>query len=143
MGCSNKESRGGTSRLPNSFSIEEGRTAYVWVDIVGRGAIRAGQVQRFHLLFGNRGNVDAAGVTVWIDILANNADIQAHLPGRIDASRPLNLGDGLATVFERPNVSTISITLMNIPPAFTAALPFDLLIPAVGQFEISLEVTAQ
>lgn len=52
--------------LSNAFTIEEGRAARVWVDIVGLNLIRPGRAQSFHVFYGNTGNVDAVGVPLWI-----------------------------------------------------------------------------
>jgi hypothetical protein len=58
-------SDGTAAVLSQVFTIEAGRAAQVWVDIVGRGAIRVGRSQQFNILYGNRGNVDAVeGVLV-------------------------------------------------------------------------------
>lgn len=59
--------------LANGFSIEEGRQAEVWVDILGRNAIRVGGEQTFNILFGNRGNIDAVGVPIWISGIPKDA----------------------------------------------------------------------
>jgi hypothetical protein len=54
--------------LPNAFLIEEGRAAEPWVDIIGFSRIRVGQWQSYTVVYGNRGNVDAIGVPLWIQI---------------------------------------------------------------------------
>jgi len=45
--------------LPESFTIEEGQTTLLWVDIVGLPVIRVGREQNYWILVGNSGNVDA------------------------------------------------------------------------------------
>ncbi len=49
---------GSSTRISKGFTIEEGRAAQLWVDIVGRGAIRAGREQTYWILYGNHGNID-------------------------------------------------------------------------------------
>ena len=44
--------------LVNAFTIEEGRAPDIWVDIVGRSAVRPAQQSDYCIVYGNRGNVD-------------------------------------------------------------------------------------
>ena len=51
---------GGTVfRLPAGFTIEEGRAAKLWVDVIGRDTARPGLAQRFTILVGNEGNINS------------------------------------------------------------------------------------
>lgn len=59
---------GSTNTLPGAFTIEEGRNPQLWVDIIGRGAIRAGREQTLQLLYGNRGNNDITGGFLFIGL---------------------------------------------------------------------------
>ncbi len=56
--------------LPEGFTIEEGSSPQVWVDIVGRSVIRAGREQTYTLFYGNRGNVDTFDVMLLVRIPA-------------------------------------------------------------------------
>lgn len=59
---------GRISVIPDGFMIEEGRKADVWVDIVGLNLIRPERPQSFQIFYGNRGNVDANGVPIWVSV---------------------------------------------------------------------------
>jgi uncharacterized repeat protein (TIGR01451 family) len=72
---------GGVSfTLNNGFTIEAGRAPQVWVDILGLNLIRPGRAQSFQLLVGNRSNVDAIGVPVWIAGIPRNAVLKLGFP---------------------------------------------------------------
>lgn len=58
------------------FTVEEGGMAQIWVDIVGREAIRPGRAQTYYILYGNRGNVDAVGVPLWFAGVPNDATLE-------------------------------------------------------------------
>lgn len=57
------------------FTIEVGKPADVWVDLLGRENIAAGRRSTFTLLVGNRGNVDAAGALIGLSGLPTDAQI--------------------------------------------------------------------
>lgn len=48
-----------SATLADVFTIEAGRAAKVWADIVGRFTLRTGYDQQFFIAFGNTGNSDA------------------------------------------------------------------------------------
>jgi len=50
---------GQTVTAPTPFIIEEGGKSELWVDIIGRGEIRAGRDNNYVIRFGNRGTVRA------------------------------------------------------------------------------------
>jgi hypothetical protein len=53
-------------KLSHAFEIQNGGSSQPWVQVIGRGAVRQGLTQSFHVLYGNRGNVNALGVPLWI-----------------------------------------------------------------------------
>ncbi|MBI3799873.1 MAG: hypothetical protein HY268_23230 [Deltaproteobacteria bacterium] len=57
-----------TTTFPQGFTIEEGRTAQVWVDIIGRNTIGLGRGQTFYIVYGNRGNIDANGPVLFVAV---------------------------------------------------------------------------
>jgi hypothetical protein len=59
---------GTSAMLSDAFTIEEGRAAEVWVDIIGSSTVRAGMPASFYVLYGNRGNVDIYGSVSWVAI---------------------------------------------------------------------------
>ncbi|MFT2007148.1 T9SS type A sorting domain-containing protein [Pontibacter sp. 13R65] len=58
--------------IPNGFSILEGVKAHPWADVIGFDRIRRGQWQTYTVTYGNKGNVDATGVPLWIQIPADS-----------------------------------------------------------------------
>jgi hypothetical protein len=132
-----------TFTLSNGFTIEEGRTGAVWVDVLGPRAIRAGQARRFYLVFGNRGNIDAVGANVWLDVFAANASLTPYFPALVDGRTEIGPGYVPAIPLERSAVSTLPVLITNVPPGYVGMLPFDVDVPVLGHFDISLEVTAQ
>ncbi|MBM3226228.1 MAG: DUF11 domain-containing protein [Candidatus Tectomicrobia bacterium] len=59
---------GNAGTLASAFTIETGRTSDVWVNIVGPQAMRVGRPSVFYIVYGNRSNVDAVGVPIWISL---------------------------------------------------------------------------
>lgn len=55
-----------TATASRRFTIDQGGTVDVWVDIVGRNVIRAGREQVLNVVYGNKGNVDAGAGRVWV-----------------------------------------------------------------------------
>jgi hypothetical protein len=55
-------------RFPNSFTIEQGSNPELWVDIIGRNAVRNGRPFTFQVAYGNEGNVDGKGVILWVAV---------------------------------------------------------------------------
>ena len=51
-----------TITLPGGFTIEEGRAAQVWVDIIGRDIFLGDREFKQDIVYGNSGNVNAYGV---------------------------------------------------------------------------------
>jgi hypothetical protein len=117
-----------TFTLPGGFTIEQSRGAEVWVDIVGRTAIRPNRAQTFTVMFGNRGDVDALGVPLWIGGIPKSAtwnlgfDI-APPPSDIDWSE-------VPTYLETEDDIRLPIFIPLIPPGFTGTLKIELTVPA-------------
>ena len=57
---------GNSAAAPGAFMIQPGRTPEVWVDILGRSKVRVGTPATFTIVYGNRSNIDARGVPLWI-----------------------------------------------------------------------------
>ncbi len=47
--------------LPGVFTVEQGGGRQVWVDILGRNAVRPDHPEAYTIIYGNCGNVDADG----------------------------------------------------------------------------------
>jgi hypothetical protein len=52
--------------IPGAFTVEQGGYTDVWVDVIGRNIIRGGRDQVYYIQYGNRGNIDANLVRVWL-----------------------------------------------------------------------------
>jgi hypothetical protein len=120
--------------LPQAFTVEPSRFAQPWVEIVGPGAVRAGRPSQFQVLYGNRGNVDARLVPLWMEI-PNDGVVQTEftilpppLPGTEDfdwASVPTSiLGE---------STTKIPLLLPDIPPGAVATLSFSITFPSSGR----------
>jgi len=78
-----------TAALAGAFTIEASGRHDVWVDIIGRSRILRGRETKFYVIYGNRGNVDAFFVPVWVTGIPLDATIdlkfnfipQPQLPG--------------------------------------------------------------
>jgi hypothetical protein len=55
-----------TAMLANAFTIEQGGASHVWIDVLGFNFLRMGRPQRYTLMYGNKGNVDAPGGHFWL-----------------------------------------------------------------------------
>jgi len=67
-----------TAKLPNGFTIQPNQAASVWVDLMGRDTIRASHsATTYTLLYGNRGNVDAYMVPLFVTGIPKGAEVKA------------------------------------------------------------------
>lgn len=85
-----------SSTLANAFTVIQGGYSDIWVDLIGRTALRAGLSQTYYIVIGNRGNLDAYSAEIWLQIpspLAWDADA----PFR--PSRSVTGADGYTTLF--------------------------------------------
>ncbi|NOT54729.1 MAG: hypothetical protein HOP18_09015, partial [Deltaproteobacteria bacterium] len=57
---------GTAGMLTDAFTVEEGRAADVWVEVIGPSSVTMGSPSTFYIVYGNRGNVDAMGVPIVI-----------------------------------------------------------------------------
>lgn len=109
---------GGSASLPGGFTVEAGGSARVWIDLVGRDAIRAGREQVFHVLIGNRGNVDAIGYPMigGIPVGATwRLDLRAPSP-------PLTLDDLLTVAEAAGEETSVHLPTMRVPPGATGSV---------------------
>ena len=68
---------GAPATLPGGFTIESARAPDLWADVVVSDRPHpGGSAQRYTILFGNRGNVDATGATL---LLTVPSDVPIHL----------------------------------------------------------------
>jgi Concanavalin A-like lectin/glucanases superfamily len=132
-----------TVTLSAAFTIEPARPpGQVWADIVGIGAILVGKTQEFTILYGNRGDVDALDVPIWLKGIPTTATFTPEftltqpptIPGwpPFDSSSPITVTT--ATDIQVP------LIIARIPPGAVGALKFSLLV--TNTTPIHLVVTA-
>ncbi|HVT16972.1 MAG TPA: LamG-like jellyroll fold domain-containing protein [Thermoanaerobaculia bacterium] len=124
------------------FTIEPGRGAQPWVQIVGRGAIRAGRPTEFQVLYGNRGNVDARWVPMSIGGIPRDASYQL---GADVSPPPIPGTDGIdwskiPISIDTPQGFAIPLLVSTIPPGTISSLHFSIRVPAPEEFDLSAAV---
>lgn len=132
--------------LPDAFTIEEGRAAQVYVDIIARSAIRTNREVRCAFVVGNMGNVDALAVPVDIAGLPANAiftpDYTFLPPQPVDPNVPPVDYSQIPKFYEtadgRHNYPMI---IPRVPAGQTLTFAFRLTIPTEQEFD--LEVFAE
>ena len=134
-----KNPDGTTSTLPQSFTIAKGVGAQVWVDIVSRRLIVVGREATFSFLYGNRGNVNAVGVPLWIGGIPSNA---AWRPGFDITPPPMLPGDGstdwsqVPIHFDSDGEIFIPLFIPVIPPGYRGILKIAVTIPSEGEIKL-------
>lgn len=120
--------------LPNGFTVEEGGTPQLWVDVLGPSRIRVGRPTRFTLLFGNRGNVDASGVPLILGIPRSmdfglNFSFAPPPPqvGQVPTNWDAAAFNGLSQ--EHPDFTMIPLLLPVVPAGSTQVLEFTITAP--------------
>lgn len=130
----------GSTTLPGGFTIEEGRAPQVWVDIVSRDTILVRRPQTFYVLVGNRGNVNAIGVPLYVTGIPKDATwtLATELAAPpLGAQGLINID--FATIpkhVETENEIAVPLFIPVIPPGFTTVLPLKLSIPSLRDLEI-------
>ena len=134
-----KSPDGTTSTLSQSFNIEKGVGAKVWVDIVGLPLILVGREATFSFLYGNRGNVNGTGVPLWIGGIPSNA---AWRLGFNITPPPVLPGDE-ATDWSQVPIHFVSdgqifipLFIPAIPPGARGVLKMGVTIPSEGEIRL-------
>lgn len=120
--------------LPAAFTVEETREPQLWSDIISRTAIRAGAPVRFTIIYGNRGNVDAADVPltllmpkdfVFDPLFAITAPPAS--PGQsFDDFRAVPIAAGVDAASD---LVSIPLLLPVVPAGFTGTIEYNLTLP--------------
>ena len=129
---------GQSTTLPNAFTIESGGEAKLWVEIIGRNQIRMGREQTFMITYGNRGNMNAIGVPLWIGGIPKGATVKLNfdvLPPRPLPETSLDYSQ-VPTSIEAGNQIIIPLLLPMIPSGFTGTLSFTISVPSSEKFQI-------
>jgi hypothetical protein len=122
---------GATFTLPGGFAVEEGRPPELWVDIIGRDVIRPERQQTYWIAVGNRGNVDASGVPIWIEY-PDNLEIT---PG-FDVLSPITIPDGIPV--DESNISkefllddrvNLPLVIARLPGGVVQVFEFSMTVP--------------
>ena len=126
--------------LPGAFTIEVGRPADVWVDLLGRENIAAGRRSTFTLLVGNRGNVDAPGALIGIGGLPPNAQIDLGADiWQPDGSDPF---DSFMPTRVISGELSSTIVLTRILPSTTIARQIAITVPVSADLELQVAAFA-
>jgi hypothetical protein len=111
--------------LPGAFTIEPGGAVAPWVDILGPARIRLGREQTFTILYGNRGNIDADGVPVWIEGIPTDAtwhlDFDLATPPPASGVPNIDWTKVPVSIIRNGQVS-IPLLIPHIPPNSTGFL---------------------
>jgi Secretion system C-terminal sorting domain len=129
--------------LIEAFEIVNGKDADPYVEINGFSVIRANQWQSYSIVCGNRGNVNATGVPLWI-IIPQNIDYELDFPtARFPDTQTIDF-DTVAYSFltdtildEEGNFKAIPIFIPVIPASQNLSLNIKLRSPVTQTFEIS------
>ncbi len=134
---------GTSSTLPRGFTIQAGTEPQVWVNVVGLGLIVPGRPQTLTVFYGNRGNVDAVGVPLWLAGIPADASVQPGFRGV--PPPPLVPGVDYSQI---PSFTKTSSQLEGgfLVPVVTAgatgALPISITIPQVENFQVQAWTSA-
>ena len=119
---------GSRIRVDNAFTIESGRPAKGWVDVLGRGAIRLQRQSAFSILVGNSGNVDTDFSSVLLQIpegLAWDLQLPLVVPAAMDDPA---VGEFSHFAIDIPKLRADEV--LSFPLQITAQAPGDFLISA-------------
>jgi hypothetical protein len=122
--------------LSNGFTIEEGRAPQVWVDILGLNIFRPGLARSFWISYGNRGNVNAIGVPLWIAGIPKNATFTLNFdiaPPPVLAGQESIDWNQIPVHIETDADIVVPLIIPQIPPGHTGSLSITLNIPAPAE----------
>jgi len=86
-------------KLPKSFTIEPGSNPQPYVNVAGRNRILFGRWQSYQLNIGNKGNVDASGVPLFLVVSKANG-LELDFKNLKIAMAPKPLADGLGYLLD-------------------------------------------
>jgi len=120
--------------LPAAFTVEETRAPQLWSDIISRSAVRVGAPVRFTIIYGNRGNVDAADVPLTLilpkdfvfDPLFTITAPPASPSQSFDDFRTVPIAAGVDAASE---LVSIPLLLPIVPAGFTGTIEYILTLP--------------
>ena len=126
--------------LYGAFTIEEGRTADVWVDILARDRVLVGRQQTFTILVGNRGNVNAIGVPICIAGIPKDCKWKREFkitdPPQVEGEEPVDWTD-VPVHIETDDEIIQPLFLPLIPPGSTGTLKMSISVPTSRSYQLS------
>ncbi|HEY7113259.1 MAG TPA: FG-GAP-like repeat-containing protein, partial [Thermoanaerobaculia bacterium] len=133
-----KNPGGATATLPDAFQIEEGVGPIPWTQIIGPSKIVKGYPWTFHLIVGNRGDVDAHGVVVWLSGIPSEAQVQILTPLATPPQFPGNPVDlsAFPQIVQTGAGQEIPLFLPLIPPGAERVFSFSLKMPGAGNIPL-------
>lgn len=117
--------------FPQKFSIEEGRDARLWVDIVGHSGLRLGRESTYYFLIGNSGNVDST-----FSFLA--VKLPSELSHKLDA--PPGFPVEADTRLE--DFSSFAVSIPAIAPSAITQIPLKLSTSQPGSFDLAAGIVS-
>jgi hypothetical protein len=128
---------GGVATDAQTFTVETGGSPNMWVDIVGLPNIRGGSSQSYYVVYGNRGNVDATGIVVSVEV--QNSVTWTLLNDQIPIFEQLQPNGAVLRAFAAPVIPPqgSSATVVNITAPPVEAVGVDVSLP----FQLSARVT--
>lgn len=137
---------GTSATIPGGFTIEDTRAPQVWADVIGRtDRIRVDRPERYTILFGNRGNVDAVAASLVLTVPTN---IALHLRFQVTPP-PAQAGQVQTDWSQVPidpaidGLTYVPLLLPVLPAGFTGTLEFTVTAPSASlgiPFEIRAEI---
>lgn len=130
---------GGTATLEDGITVEQSDKNGVWTEISGSNTIRVGQKSTFIISYGNRGNVDAVGVPLWIAGIPLNSKYELGFeltkPPQIAGQPPVDWNE-VPIHIEKDGEYQIPLLLPLIPPGTRRDLVVRIISSGPQEFEL-------
>jgi hypothetical protein len=111
-----------TVTAAGGFTVEAGGGPNVWVDLVGRTAVRSGREEGFVVFFGNSGDTDALGVPLTITGIPLSADVKLDFtlnPTALPAAYEQYRTDDISPIVQTDTEQVIPLFVGVIPAGST------------------------
>lgn len=134
---------GATATLPQAFEVVAAAGHKTWVQLVGQRIFRVGRKTTLHLIYGNRGDVDAHGLPIWIGGIPSDATVELITPFMpmpdLGGPRPdYSLVPKTLTLDNGEQVIPLLVPL--IVPNETRVFSFSISVPTGRHFELHVGV---
>jgi hypothetical protein len=120
---------GGTATDAQAFMVQAGGSPNMWVDIVGLPNMHGGSSQSYYVVYGNRGNVDATGIVVSVEV--QSSVMWTLLNDQIPIFEQLQPHGALLRAFAASVIppQSSSATVVNITAPAVEAVGVDVSLP--------------